>query len=60
MIDVASWFYEKVCDTFLECLIRGVQKSKKPIDDQSARVSGRCQEEKRKHTHGKALRGHFG
>jgi hypothetical protein len=33
IVDMASWFYKIVCDTFLECLIRRVQKLKKPIDD---------------------------
>jgi hypothetical protein len=39
MEGVASWFYEIVCDAFLEHLIRSVWKSKKPMDDRSAEVS---------------------
>jgi hypothetical protein len=39
MLNVANWFYEKVHDTFLECLMKIVWKSKKPIDNQSAGVS---------------------
>jgi hypothetical protein len=38
MMGVASWFYERVLDTILECLIEKVWKSKKLIDDQNARV----------------------
>jgi hypothetical protein len=47
MEGVASWFYGKVYDAFLECLIKRVQKSKKLIGNWSARVSNGCQEERR-------------
>jgi hypothetical protein len=39
MMDVASWFYRIVHDIVLEYLIGRVQKSKKPINNQSARAS---------------------
>jgi hypothetical protein len=44
---VASWFYRKVHNTFLEYLIRIVQKSKKLIDNQNTGVSTGHQEEER-------------
>jgi hypothetical protein len=59
MIGVASWFYKRVHDSYLECLIKEVWKLKKPMDDQNIRASDRCQKEKKKCTHGEMLRGHF-
>jgi hypothetical protein len=53
---VASCFYGIVRDAFLKHLIKSVQKSKKLIDDQSARVSDGHQEEGKKCTHGETLR----
>jgi hypothetical protein len=53
---VASWFYGRVYDAFLEHLIRRVRKSKKPMDDQNAGASDGHQEEGKKHTHGEMLR----
>jgi heme-degrading monooxygenase HmoA len=59
MKGVASWFYKRVYNTFLECLMRIVWKSKKSIDNWNARASDRHQEEEKKHTHGEMLKGHF-
>jgi hypothetical protein len=39
MESVASYFYGRVHDIILECLIERVWKSKKLMDDQNARVS---------------------
>jgi hypothetical protein len=50
---------ERVHDIILECLIGRVWKLKKLMDNQIAKASDRCQEEKKKHTHGEMLRGHF-
>jgi hypothetical protein len=44
---VASCFYGRVYDAFLEHLIERVWKSRKPIDDQIAEASDGCQEEER-------------
>jgi hypothetical protein len=57
MESVASCFYERVRDAFLEHLIRRVWKSKKPMDDQNAGASDGRQEEGKKCTHGETLRG---
>jgi hypothetical protein len=44
MIDVASCFYGRVYDTILECLMRIVWKSKKPISDlKSGPIQSICQ-----------------
>jgi hypothetical protein len=59
MVNVVSWFYRRVCDIILECLIERVQKSKKPIDDWNARASDRHQKEGKKCIHGETLRGCF-
>jgi hypothetical protein len=56
MEGVASCFYGRVHDAFLEHLIRSAQKSKKPMDDQNARASDGHQEERKKRTHGEMLR----
>jgi hypothetical protein len=53
---VASCFYGRVHDAFLEHLIRSVWKSEKPMNDRNAGVSDGRQEEKRKCTHGEMLR----
>jgi hypothetical protein len=53
---VASCFYRRVHDAFLEHLIRSVQKSEKPMDDRNAGASDGRQEEERKRTHGETLR----
>jgi hypothetical protein len=47
MENVASWFYGIVRNAFLEHLIKRVQKSKKLMDNWSARASDRWQEEGR-------------
>jgi hypothetical protein len=59
IVGVASWFYGIVCDAFLEHLIIGVQKSKKPMNDQNARASDGHQEEERRRAHGETLTGCF-
>jgi hypothetical protein len=53
---IASCFYRRICDLILEGLIGIVWKSKKPMDDQNAGASDRCQEEGKKHIHGEMLR----
>jgi hypothetical protein len=56
MEGVASCFYRRVRDLVLEGLIGKVRKSKKPMDNRSARASDRRQEEGKKRTHGETLR----
>jgi hypothetical protein len=58
-MSVAGWFYGRVCDSYLECLMKEVRESKKPMDDQNARVSDECQKEEKKCTHDEMLIGHF-
>jgi hypothetical protein len=50
---------KRVCDIILEYLIGRVQKSKKPMDNQIARVSDGHQEEEKKCIPGETLRGCF-
>jgi hypothetical protein len=55
MMGVASWFYRRVHNSYLECLMKEVWKSRKPMNDQSAKASDGHQKEERKHTHGEML-----
>jgi hypothetical protein len=59
MEDVASCIYRIVRNTFLERLMRTVQKLKRPMDNQSAGASDRHQEERKKCTYGETLTGCF-
>jgi hypothetical protein len=60
MVDVVSCFYKRVYGIVLEYLIEIVQNLKKPIDDQSARMSDRHQKEEKKCMHGETLKECFG
>jgi hypothetical protein len=57
MIGVASGFYRRIHDIVLECLMKRVQKLKKLMNNQNAKISNRCQEKGKKHTHGEMLKG---
>jgi hypothetical protein len=52
---VASCFYRKVCNAFLEHLIRRVWESKKLMDDWNAEASDGRLRRRKKHIYGETL-----